>query len=81
MIDNLFNHFRRRTETDTAAALLTLAAVLHGQQDRMLTVKEAAAVLQCSEDAIYQQCEAGTLPHKRVGRMIRIPESALLNCA
>jgi excisionase family DNA binding protein len=79
MIDHTYEHFRRKTETDTAAAILTLAAVLHGQQDKWLTVKEAAAALQCSEDAIYQQCEAGALPHKRVGRMIRIRESDLRN--
>ena len=79
MIDNLFAEFRRQTETDTAAAILTLAAVLHGQSDRLLTVKQAAEVAQCSEDAIYQQCDAGNLPHKRVGRMIRIRESDLHN--
>ena len=78
MIDNLYARFRRQTETDTAAAILTLAAVLNGQKDRLLTVKEAAAILNCSEDAIYQQCEAGTMPHKRVGRMIRILESTLV---
>jgi excisionase family DNA binding protein len=78
MIDNLYSHYRRKTETDTAAAILTLAAVLHGQQDRLLTVKEAAEIAQCSEDAIYQQCEAGKLPHKRVGRLIRIRESDLV---
>jgi len=79
MIENLFTKYRRKTDTDTAAAILTLAAVLHGQSDRLLTVKEAAAAAQCSEDSIYQQCEAGKLPHKRVGRMIRIRESDLHN--
>jgi excisionase family DNA binding protein len=77
MIDNLFTRFRRQTETDTAAAILTLAAVLNGQQDRLLTVKEAAAAAQCSEDSIYQQVESGALPHRRMGRMIRIRESDL----
>jgi excisionase family DNA binding protein len=81
MIDNLFDHYRRKCETDVAASILTLAAVLNGQQDQILTVKEAAAALKCSEDAIYQQCEAGKLPHKRVGRMIRIRESDLRNSA
>ena len=79
MIDNLYTRFRRQTETDTAAAILTLAAVLHGENDRLLTVKEAAAILQCSEDVIYQQCEAEKMPHKRVGRMIRIRESDLVS--
>jgi excisionase family DNA binding protein len=80
MIDHTYEHFRRKTETDTAAAILTLAAVLQSQQDRMLTVKEAADVLKCSTDAIYQMCEAKKLPHKRLGKggHIRIPESALL---
>lgn len=77
MIDHTYDHYRRKTETDTAAAILTLAAVLANRPEKMLTVREAAKVLQCSEDAIYQQCEAGTLPHKRVGRMIRIRESEL----
>jgi excisionase family DNA binding protein len=79
MIDHTYDHFRRKTETDTAAAILTLAAVLAGQDDTLLTVRQAAKKLQCSEDAIYQQCEAGTLPHKRVGRMIRILESDLVS--
>jgi excisionase family DNA binding protein len=79
MIDHTYEHFRRKTETDTAAAILTLASVLQGQH-RMLTVKEAADVLKCSTDAIYQMVEAKTLAHKRLGKggHIRIPESALL---
>jgi excisionase family DNA binding protein len=77
MIDHLFSHYKSKCDNDTAAALLTVAAVLAKQGDRMLTVQQAAEVLQCSEDKIYQQCDAGTLPHKRVGRMIRIRESDL----
>jgi len=81
MIEHTYDHFRRKTETDTAAAILTLAAVLAKQGDRMLTVKEAAEVLKCSTDAVYQMCEANKLPHKRLGKggHIRIPESALLS--
>jgi excisionase family DNA binding protein len=81
MIDHLYDHFRRKTETDTAAAILTLASVLAKKSDRMLTPDEAAAVLKCSRDSIYQQCDAGTLPHKRIGKggHIRIRESDLLS--
>jgi len=81
MIDNLYARFRRQTDDAVAAAILTLAAVLAKQGDRMLTVKEAAAVLKCSVDSIYQQVEAKTLVHTRVGKggHIRIPESALFN--
>ncbi len=81
MIDHTYEHFRRKTETDTAAAILTLAAVLDKRAERMLTVKEAAEVLQCSTDAIYQMVEAKKLPSKRLGKggHIRIPESALLS--
>lgn len=77
MIDSLFTKYRRLADCDTAAAILTLAAILNGAKDQLLTVKEAAKRLGCSEDAIYQQCEAGKMPHKRVGRMIRIRESDL----
>jgi excisionase family DNA binding protein len=83
MIDHTYDHFRRKTETDMAAAILTLAAVLHGEQDRWLTPKEAAALKKCSVDSIYQQCEAGTLKHTRIGKggHIRILESALRTSA
>jgi len=77
MIENLFTRYRRQTDSDTAAAILTLAAVLNDTKDQLLTVKQVAERLGCSEDAIYQQCEAGTMPHKRIGRMIRILESTL----
>jgi excisionase family DNA binding protein len=83
MVNNLYDHYRRKTETDTAAAILTLAAVLHGQQDRMLSVEEAAEVLKCSTDAIYSMLRDGKLAHKRTGKggHYRIPESAILNCS
>jgi len=81
MIDNLYARFRRQTETDTAAAILTLAAVIHGEQDRFLSVEEAAELRQCSTDAIYKLLQSGKLPHTRTGKggHYRIRESALLS--
>lgn len=83
MIDPLYDHFRRKTETDTAAAILTLAAVLQGQQDRMLTVEQAAERMGSSTDAIRTMIHDGKLAHKKIGKggQYRIPESAILNCA
>jgi excisionase family DNA binding protein len=37
----------------------------------MLTVKQAADVLQISTDTIYNLAREGVLPHKRVGRQFR----------
>lgn len=81
MIENLFSKFRRQTETDTAAAILTLAAILNGQQDRFLSVEEAAELRKCSTDAIYKLLQSGKLSHTRTGKggHYRIRESALLS--
>jgi excisionase family DNA binding protein len=81
MIENLYARFRRHTDGDTAAAILTLAAVLHGEQDRLLTVEQAADLRKCSTDAIYKLLQTGELPHIRTGKggHYRIRESALLS--
>lgn len=41
------------------------------------SVRETAALLGVSEDAVYASVRAGILPHKRVGRRIIIPGAAL----
>lgn len=40
---------------------------------RFYTLKEAAAVLHVSPATLSRQCAAGTFPHVRVGRTLRIP--------
>lgn len=40
---------------------------------RFYTLKEAAAVLNINPSTISRQCAAGTFPHVRVGRSVRIP--------
>lgn len=45
----------------------------------LLTVKEAAAFLKLSPDTIYRATKAGTLPHVRIGRSIRLSKEALEN--
>jgi len=41
------------------------------------SVRQTAAQLGVSEDAVYALVRSGGLPHKRVGRRIIIPRSAL----
>ena len=43
----------------------------------LMTVKEAAAFLNLSPFTIYRAVEAGTLPHVRIGRSIRISQDAI----
>lgn len=44
-----------------------------GPDARFYTLKEAAAVLHVSPSTISRQCSAGTFPHVRIGRTLRIP--------
>lgn len=41
------------------------------------TVEAIAPQLNLSVQAVYSACRNGQLPHVRIGRRIRIPESAL----
>ncbi len=43
-----------------------------------LTPAEAQRLLRCGRSAIYSSLRAGTLPSIRIGRLIRIPRSALI---
>lgn len=47
--------------------------------DRHLSVREAADMFNMSPRTIYRRVWAGDIPHRRVGRQIRIPEADLLN--
>ncbi|MHB8107894.1 MAG: helix-turn-helix domain-containing protein [Candidatus Cryosericum sp.] len=43
----------------------------------VLTVKETAKLLRCSEAKVYELCETGHLVHFRLGKPIRIPADAV----
>lgn len=40
---------------------------------RFYTLKEAAEILRVNPSTLSRQCAAGTFPHVRVGRTVRIP--------
>lgn len=40
---------------------------------RFYTLKEAAEILRVNPSTLSRQCAAGTFPHTRVGRTVRIP--------
>lgn len=42
-------------------------------ETRFYTLKEAAAILNVNPSTISRQCAAGTFPHVRIGRTVRIP--------
>lgn len=41
-----------------------------------LTVEQLAALIQCSKKALYRMIQRGTLPHFRVGSMVRFDPEA-----
>lgn len=43
----------------------------------VLRVREVADHLDCDRDTVYRLIHEGDLRHIRVGRLIRVPESAL----
>ncbi|MFT4226315.1 helix-turn-helix domain-containing protein [Micropruina sp.] len=43
----------------------------------VLRVPEVAQKLRCSDDAVYQLVASGRLRSVRVGRLVRVPASAL----
>ncbi|MBX9790058.1 MAG: helix-turn-helix domain-containing protein [Pirellulales bacterium] len=79
-VSTLFKQFQQLTD-DQSAALLTLAAVIaKAQPDELLTVKQVAARLAVSPDAVYEMVESGKLSHQRIGKgrgTIRIRPSDL----
>ncbi len=40
-----------------------------------LTLREAAKILQVSTGWLYRRVEAGKIPHRKIGRMIRFKRS------
>lgn len=40
---------------------------------RFYTLQEAAAILNVNPSTLSRQCNAGTFPHVRIGRTVRIP--------
>ncbi len=43
----------------------------------LLTIRQAAARLSLSESKVYRMANSGELPVQRIGRAVRIPESAI----
>jgi excisionase family DNA binding protein len=46
-------------------------------EDRLLSSKEVAAILGIAPRTVRRRCEDGDLRHLRIGKLIKIPESAL----
>ncbi len=44
----------------------------------VLTVEEAARFLRIGSTSMYELCRTNSIPHVRLGRLIRIPRAALL---
>lgn len=42
---------------------------------RFYTLKDAAAILAVNPSTLSRQCAAGTFPHVRIGRTVRIPRA------
>jgi excisionase family DNA binding protein len=68
-----------RSHGITAETKIFAALVLHDSAaraasaaDRLLTVREVAALLNVCRDTVYQLCARGELPHVRVLNAIRI---------
>ena len=47
--------------------------------EELLCVKQAASLLRCGECTVYALCTSGELPHVRIGRLIRLRRSTLLD--
>jgi excisionase family DNA binding protein len=43
----------------------------------LLTVRQTASRLSLSESKVYKMIETGELPVQRIGRAVRVPESAV----
>lgn len=44
----------------------------------VLTVPQAAHLLQMSKSQVYAYCAQGVIPHVKIGRLVRIPKRALI---
>ena len=52
---------------------------MHQQNPEILTVKQAAKLLQLSEDIVYPLTHRRDFPAVRIGRTIRIPRDLLMS--
>lgn len=50
-----------------------------GEADEILTLEEAAAFLRVKRRTLYDRVQRKTIPHLRVGKLIRFSKSALLD--
>jgi excisionase family DNA binding protein len=48
------------------------------QDDDVLTVEQAAKFLRMGRNAVYDGIGRGEIPHRRIGRMIRLSRAALM---
>ena len=55
------------------------ALVLQGFSGRLVSPREAAAVLRVNRETIYRLCAKGELPHVRVGAALRVDLAGYLS--
>lgn len=78
MIEDRYAHYLRLAGEPTAAAVLVLVeATQAGALEEFLTVEQAAARLGVHVSTIRKRIKAGSLPHQRVNRAIRIKAADL----
>lgn len=61
----------------TAAPTRPRTAAVDPTPEHVMRVREVAQHLDCDRDTVYRLIRAGQLRSIRVGRLIRVPESAL----
>lgn len=80
-IEQLYDHWHRKTGDASAAATLVLASIQAGGQppntNGAMSVLAAAAQLGVSKETIYKLCHENALPHSRIGRRITISQEQL----
>lgn len=67
-----FHEFRKRVDSDTAAALLMLVDAIKGREEPLLTPKEAANALNVSTKLVQELAAGGHVRSIKVGKPIRI---------
>jgi excisionase family DNA binding protein len=78
MIEDRFHHYLKVTGEPAAAAVLVLVeATQAAALNEMLTVEQAAERRGVHPSTIRKLVKAGTIPHQRMGRSIRIKAADL----
>ena len=54
------------------------ATVIGGEGDDVLTVEDAAELLKLGRNQLYEAIGRGDVPHRRIGRIIRLSRAALM---